>query len=200
MFALSFAATNPALAQAPQPSRIEEARALIQTNGVGDVFEALEDDSIAVRHTASGLTCHFYGGETRIDLIAFSQVARSDDVGCNSEGENRSQTLYATRYMPPITVDRAMGDAIAGIRNRFSDARPTPALMSMSTEGLSEPLIQHFLVTVRGEQWMTSAYIVQDGEWIIKLRYSQQATNEELMAAQLEAGAIFALAQVEIQN
>jgi hypothetical protein len=200
IFAAAFAAVNPAFAQTTEPGGGQPAQALLETHGVADLFEVLESDHIKVRHTASRLTCHFYGGETRITIMTFEGSPRGDDVGCNAESdEQHSITLYATRYTPPITIEQSLADAEAGIRNRFSDARPTPTLLTMASEGLPASIARHFLISVQGEQWITSAIVAQSGEWIIKLRYSAPAPdNDGLMRGQLEAGAIFTLALMDI--
>lgn len=196
-------AGNPAFAQSQvREVGIEAARALIDAEGVGDVFEPVDDQNSAeVRHIASGLTCHFFGDERDVRLMTFDGLPRGEDVGCASQRTNRSITLYATRYAPPISAPQALEEAEAGIRNRFSDARPTPPLLSLSTEGIPEQLTRHFLITLDDEQWVTSAYVAQQGDWIIKLRYTQRAIDQdELMQAQIEAGAIMTLALMEIQD
>jgi hypothetical protein len=193
----------PAFAQAQvQEVGIEASRALIEAQGVTDLFEPIDDEnSVEVRHAASGLTCHFFGDEWDVRLMTFDGLPRGEDVGCASQRTNRSITLYATRYAPPISTQQALDEAEAGIRDRFTDARPTPALLTMSTEGVPEQLIRHFLIILRDEQWMTSAYVARQGDWIVKLRYTQRAVDQDgLMQAQLEAGAIMALALLEIQD
>jgi hypothetical protein len=195
---VAFAAL-PTLAQEPGPSRLEESRAFVEAQNVADLFEAIDDDNIAVRHRNSRLVCRFYGGETTRRLVTFSGQPRGDDVGCITDREHQAITLYATRYTPAITPEQAMADAIAGIRHRFADARPTPTLLHMTSEGLPTPLVQHFLITLNGEQWITSVFVVQSGEWIIKLRYTARALDEAaLMPAQLEANAVIMGALLDI--
>lgn len=189
----------PTFAQEAPLSRIEAARAMIESADAADLFEAVEHEIATVRHRASGLTCRFYGNETRATIIVFAGLPRGDDVGCVNEQENQARTLYATRYPGDVTATAAMADAVAGIANRFADARPTPALLRMTSENLPEPLIQHFLITLRGEQWITSAFVARSGDWVIKLRYSTLAADEDaIRVAQLEASAIFALALTQI--
>jgi hypothetical protein len=192
---------SPALAQAHAPSGVATARALIEADHVGDLFEAVEDANIEVRHKASGLICHFYDNETTQRLLIFSGQPRGYDVGCAREREGQAVTLYATRYTPAISLQQALADAEAGIRNRFSDAQPTPALLSMTSEALPDMRVQHFLVTVRGERWLTSALVAQSREWIIMVRYSQRAVDQDaLLQAQLEANAIMTLALLDIRG
>lgn len=187
LFAAILAAAAPALGQTPSQSAA--ARAMIDQFGVADLFDAVEDDSIAVRHRASGLTCHFYPEENpRNELLVFtSQLARGEDVGCVSENSVRFVTLYATRHSPPITAEHALTEAEAGIRARFSDARPTPAVLRVSTEDLPQAHTRHFLITIDGEQWITSALVARSGDWIIKVRYTARAADDAIMPAQLEA-------------
>lgn len=197
----ALAAASPALAQESPQTGVVEARTLIEAEGVGDLFETVEDDNIAVRHTASRLTCHFYGNETIRRLVVFSGRPRGDDVGCALEREGQAITLYATRYAPSITAEQALADAEAGIHHRFADARPTPTLLHMTSEELPVPLMRHFLITLAGEQWITSALVAVSGDWVIKIRYTQRAADQDaLRRAQLEANAIMMLALTEIRD
>lgn len=196
----ALALASPVLAEEPQTG-VAVARALIASEGVEDLFEAVEDDNVTVRHTPSRLTCHFYGNETVRRLIVFSGQPRGDDVGCALEREGQAITLYATRYAPAITAQQALADAEAGIRHRFADARPTPTLLHMTSDGLPEPLMRHFLITLAGEQWITSAFVALSGDWVIKIRYTQRAADQDaLRRAQLEANAVMMLALMEVRN
>lgn len=196
---LALSMTATALAETSVQGGIAAARAFIDSEGVGDVFEGVEDENIKIRHRASGLTCHYYGEETTRRLLIFDGLARGDDVGCASEREHQAITLYATRYSPAVSLQGAMADADAAIRNRFTDARPTPALLSMSSEGLPEVHAQHYVITLRDEQWLTSVFLAQSGDWIIKLRFTQRALDQEaLMPAQLEGNAIMMLALTDL--
>ena len=177
------------------------ARAMIDEAQLGDVFAPVEDDQISVRHMASGLVCRFSRGSARAELTTFSGQPRGDDVGCIRDSADQATTLYATRYAPPISAEQALYEAVAGIRHRFSDARPTPQTVQMSSEGLPEQHVAHFLVTVAGERWITSAIVARSGDWIIKLRYSARAVEDDaVMRHQIEAGAIFTLALLEMNR
>ncbi len=172
---------------------------MIDSASVSDLFEPVAHEAVTVRHRASGLTCRFYGDETIARIIVFDGLPRGEDVGCISDRENQARTLYATRYPGNVTAEAAMADAVAGIRNRFSDARPTPATLQMRNDNFPDPLIQHFLITLQGEQWITSALVARSGDWIIKLRYTSRAVDDDgIMVAQLEANALFALALMQI--
>ena len=71
----------------------------------------------------------------------------------------------------------------------------------MQSEGLPEARSAHFVVTIRGERWITSALVARSGDWIVKLRYSARAVgDDEIMRHQLEAGAIFTLALMELNR
>lgn len=188
---------TPAFAQEASP--IAAARAMIEGFEVGDLFEAVDDDKVSVRHTASGLTCQFHGDETNARLVVFSGLARGEDVGCVSDRADQARTLYATRYPGEVTGAQALADAVASIRNRFADARPTPARLHMRTDGLPDILDQHFLITLREEQWITSVFVAAHNGWIIKMRFTTRAVDEDAVtAAQLEANALFTLALMKI--
>lgn len=196
---LAFVTAAPAFAQTAE-APIERARAMIAEAGVGDLFEPAEDaESIRVRHAASGLICRFYGGEARTRIMTFDGRPRGDDVGCARDTDEQYVTLYATRYSPTISVQQALNDAEEAIRARFSDARPTPSLLSVSSEALPQPSASHFFVTIDGERWITSAIVAQSGDWIIKLRYSAPAPDDQVLTRlQLEAGTTFMLMLMDV--
>lgn len=186
-------------AHAQSASAEAAARSMIESAQLGDIFEPVADDMIAVRHVRSGLVCHFSSTDRRAELVTFEGLPRGDDVGCVSDGDGRWTTLYATRYQPTPSLEEALGGAVAGIRHRFADAQPTPTLLTMETEGLPSPRVAHFIATIEGERWFTSAIVAQSGEWIFKLRYSARLTDEEdLMRHQLEAGALFTQARLHL--
>ncbi len=193
------AAAAPALAQESGPSRIADARAMIERFEVSDIFEPVDDDNVTVRHAASGLRCQFYDDETTARLVAFSGLTRGEDIGCVNERADQARTLYATRYPGEITPAQAMADAVASIRNRFADAQPTPARLHMRSEGLPDVLDQHFLIMLREEQWLTSVFVAEHDGWIIKLRFTMRAIDEDaIRAAQLEANAAFTVALLRL--
>jgi|CXWL01.1.fsa_nt_gi hypothetical protein len=198
---IAVALAPTALAQTAEQNNTVAARAFIESEGVSDLFEAVEDENITVRHLASRLICHFFGGETTKRLAVFSGQPRGDDVGCIRDHEHQAITLYATRYAPAITAEQAMADAVAGIRHRFTDARPTPALLHMTSDNLPTPLVRHFLITLNGEQWITSALVAQNGDWIIKVRCTERALDQDaLLRSQLEANAVMMSALLEIRS
>ncbi|MGD9817009.1 MAG: hypothetical protein AB7Q23_17560 [Hyphomonadaceae bacterium] len=200
-YAFGFGFGGFANAQAPEPTPYVAARAMIEEAQLSDVFEPVEDERISVRHIASGLVCHFSFNNIRAEVVIFSGQQRGDDVGCLHETDIRATTLYATRYDPPMSAEQALDSAIAGIRDRFDDEQPTPALATLQSDALPQPHVAHFLITVRGERWITSALVARSGDWVIKLRYSARAVEDDsLMRHQLEAGAIFTLALLEMRN
>ena len=175
------------------------ARALIDRAQAADLFEVVEGDSVATRHLASGMVCHFYPGATRVELLIFSNLPRGEDVGCVQDRADQATTLYATRYAPPMSARDALADAEAAIRQRFPNAQPSPPSIVMSSEGLPATLVANYLITVRGERWLTSAIVARVGDWIIKLRYSGPARDAEgLMQAELEANAMITAALLEM--
>lgn len=195
--ALGFAA--PAAAQ--ERASLATARAMIESAQLTDVFEPVDDEHVTVRHPASGLTCQFYSNETRTQLATFdSGLPRGDDVACVADRDGSATTIYATRYNPRKSAEDALAEAIAAIRHRFPDARSTPAALSITTEGMPPSLVANFLVQVRGERWLTSATVAQSGDWIVKLRYSARAVEDDaLLRTQLEAGVMFAAALLRMQ-
>lgn len=196
------ALTLAGAANAQEPTSIEAARTMIDEAELGDVFEPVAHDSlISARHIASRMICHFSTTDTRSELAVFSTLPRGEDVGCVSDRPDQATTLYATRYNPPMSAEQGLAEAVAGIRHRFADAQPTPALLTMQSESLPRPHVAHFFVTIRGERWISSALVARSGDWVIKLRYSARCIEDDaIMRHQLEAGAIFQLALMEIQR
>ena len=187
------ALATPALAQAPEQDSAAAARAIIQAADLGDVFVPVEHENVSVRHTASGLVCRFFGDTRRV--AAFPNLPRGEDVACVDDTDIRYTTLYATRYAPPASPEEALEGAVIAIRQRFADARPTPQTIEMQSEGLPPSRTAQFLITVNGERWITSAHVARVGDWIVKLRYSARCVeDEEIMRHQLEAGAMFTVA------
>jgi len=174
-------------------ANLEAARALIERAQLSDVFAPFEDDAIAARHAASGLVCRFYPDDTRRELLVFNELPRGEDVGCVRDREGRAITFYATRYAPAISPEQSLAIAVEAIRQRFPDAQPVPATLSVSSEALPPMHVAHFLITVRGERWLTTAIVAQVGDWIYKLRFSARALDaDELRAAELEANVLMA--------
>lgn len=183
-----------AFAQDSAPSGIEASRALIANAELTDVFVPIEHESPAVRHTASGLTCHFFGAPTRMQLATFAGQPRGNDVGCVSDYADKATTLYATRYTPPISLEEALAGGVAGIRHRFPDAQPLASTMTVTVDGAPVPRVAQFTITLNGERWFTSVIVAEANGWIYKLRYTARAVEDEsLTAHELEAGAMFAL-------
>lgn len=198
--ALLFASVQGAHAQEEQQSAMAASRAIIEAAQLGDVFVPIEGESPAVRHTASGLVCHFFGTTTRARVVTFGD-AGGEDVGCVSDYEDKATTLYATRYSPPISIDEALASGVAAIRQRFSDARPLPQTLTIAPDGVTPPRVAQFAVTVNGERWFTSVIVAEANGWIYKLRYSARAVEDQsLMGHELESGAMFALALGELTS
>jgi hypothetical protein len=182
-------------AASAQSERFEAARAMIERAQASGVFEPLEDDNvIMVRHAASGMVCLFSSDNRRAELMLFSSgLPRGDDVGCIRDSQDLWTTLYATRYAQPMSAEQALGEAVAGIQNRFQDAQRTPAIIQMSTESLPPLHVAHFFVTLEGDRWITSALVAQSGDWILKVRYTAPAPDEDAVRRhQLEASAMLA--------
>ncbi|MCX7358866.1 MAG: hypothetical protein NT015_12100 [Alphaproteobacteria bacterium] len=198
--ALALSAVQTHAQEAP-PTPFQNSQALIERFEMSDLFVPIESDSVGVRHSASGLVCHFFGTSTRSELLVFEGAPRGEDVGCLSTFDGKVITLYATRYSPPISVDEALQHGIAGIRHSFPGAQPTPATLSFSSEGAPTALVAHFVATRDSERWFTSVMVAESNGWIYKLRYSALAPeSEQLVSHELEAGAVFALALAELSR
>lgn len=200
LVAFTLTATQ-AFAQEAPSSPLQSAQALIDRFQVGDLFVPVEGESVTVRHLASGLVCHFFGTPTRTDLLVFSadNAPRGSDVGCLTNVDGKIITLYATHYDPPLSLDEALRGGIAGIEHSFPGAQPTPATMTISTEGAPTPRVAHFLATRNGQRWFASVAVAEFNGWIFKIRYSAPAPEETpLTSHELEAGSLFTLALLDL--
>lgn len=190
--ALTFSAALAGTAHA-QSAPFQAAQAMIERAQAVGVFEPVADDNvITVRHVGSGIVCLFAPGSRRAELSLFETgLPRGDDVGCVEDSADQWTTVYATRYAQPVSPEEALAGAVAGVRHRFPDARTTPARLQMTTETLPPIHAAHFFITLNDQRWITSALVARSGDWILKVRYSAPAIDEEaVLRHQLEASAM----------
>ncbi len=188
-------ADPPSTAQTQSARR--EADALIAAADARDLFENVTDDgSPRVRHRASGLECSFNSGGALNRVLLFpSGLPRGEDVGCNTESDGNSVTLYATRFVEPTTVEAQMRVAVGHIRSRFPDARPAPTQMRMEpARGAGPAIPPHqsatFLISgPNGRPMVTRVAIAIHDGWVVKQRYT--ATGDNTVAAELMSELMF---------
>lgn len=187
--------TAPALAQTA-PADQQAARDLIAAAQADGVFEAVSADAsqIVVRHERSGLVCRLAPGNTN-RLIIFPQSARGEDVACDSHDGRQYVTAFATRYPFETNLDEQAAGAENAIRQRFPDAQPFAASSAPANRTVQ------FIVTRDGQRTYTSASLAQVGQWVIKLRFSAPAPDDNAArVAEAQASALFTAILAELST
>lgn len=174
-----------------------EADALIAAADAEALFDNTTDSDVpTVRHKPSGLVCAFEPGEADNGITIFEQgvgIPRGEDVGCNSTFGGAHHTLYATRYRPAMSAERALSDAVAAIRRRFPDARRyegSGTSIEVDREGRQPLPPTHsaaFTIELEGVgPAYTSARVAEHDGWIIKQRLTVEMSK--VTAGQLMGG------------
>ncbi len=192
--ALSLIAT-PAFADAPQA-----ALDLIAASNAQGVFEAApsEPGAIVVRHPRSGLVCRMGAGAVN-RLLLFPQAARGEDVACETTIDGVTIVLFATRFSFNTSLDEQIQGVESAIRQRYPGAQPYAATREISSDALPAHRSAAFFVSRDGGRCFTSASVAQLGDWVIKLRYTAPAGNDEAArAAETAAGRAFAATLADI--
>lgn len=219
LLTLAFAlVTAPAFAQGteanPEAAPGSIAIGMIEHADAEGIFELVQDGQVTVRHTRSGLTCHFLRNGDGGRIIIFSPPAaatpidteptipRGDDVACDTNQGGAQIRIFATRYPFGSTLEEQVTGVEAAIRHRDPDAVRYPGETIRNTEdGLPVRRSTRFIVTHDGVRTFTRASVARIGDWILKLRYSAPAPDDATAAqADAAAGLIFDGALGEIIN
>lgn len=173
--ALSMVVSAPAWADPPA-----DAARLIADASADGVFNVVTgEQSVAVRHVRSGLVCRMDPANTN-RVIIFPQAARGEDVGCESSNGREQIKLYATRFPFTTTVAQQVQGASAAIAQHFPGARPYQMALRASADGLPPSQSAHFVVQGRdGVQEYTRVSVAMINGWVIKLRYTAPAADDE---------------------
>jgi len=191
--------TTPAAAQDLPAASAQ--RIIDEANAEG-VFEVVEDEHVTVRHPASGLQCTFFLGDNSSGrLHLYENAQRGDDVSCEMRAPGETTSLYATRYPQGTSLREQLDGAEAAIRQRFRDARPHPPGLTVTVDGQPQHEERHFFVTLDGQRHLTTVSIAIVGEWVIKLRYTATAPDEEMVRQrELMAGVLMSATLMEIEK
>jgi hypothetical protein len=172
---------SPALGQdVGEETGTGRGRELIAAAHAEGVFELLPaEDQIVVRHSRSGLVCRL-DPDNGNRLVIFPQAARGEDVACDTTDGRESATLYATRFSFDTSLDEQIDGAETAVRRRFPDAIPFAQSFEIASDTLPAHRTRQFLVTRQdGARMYTRASVAFVGEWVIKLRYSVLAADDE---------------------
>ena len=208
----------PAFAQGteaePQAAPGSIAIGMIEHADADGIFDLVHNGQVTLRHTRSGLTCHFLRDGTGGRIIVFAPPAattpvnsepaipRGDDVACDMT-EGRTQTRYfATRYPFGSTLEEQITGVEAAIRRRDPGAvRYGGETLRNTEDGLPTRRSTRFIITHDGVRTFTRASVARVGDWILKLRYSAPAPDDAAAAqADQLADSLFDGALSEIIN
>lgn len=184
-----------------------------QVDGDG-IFDLVHDGGVTVRHTRSGLTCHFLRNGDGGRLLIFTPqvdparpteapaIPRGDDVACEMVENGTHARYFATRYPFGSTLEEQITGVEAAIRRRNADAVRYPGETTRNTDdGLPLRRTTRFIVTQDGVRTYTRASVARIGDWILKLRYSAPAPDDAAAAqADATADSLFDGALDEIIN
>lgn len=186
---------SPAFADPPEeeltaaPGSI--AYGMIEEANAGGVFDIVHNGQVSVRHLASGLRCDFERDGEGGSIAIFPGLPRGEDVACDTQSATEFVTIYATRYPDGRGLADVLDGADAAIRNRFPDATPAPAAVTINSDALPEQRARHFLVTIDGQRYFTSVAAAQANGWTYKVRLTTLIeANADMMRYQLQAGLI----------
>ncbi|MEQ1489279.1 MAG: hypothetical protein ABL932_01900 [Terricaulis sp.] len=184
-----------------------------QVDGDG-IFDLVHDGGVTVRHTRSGLTCHFLRNGDGGRLLIFTPqpdpthpadalaIARGDDVACEMAEGGTLARYFATRYPFGSTLEEQITGVEAAIRRRSPNAARYPGATTRETDdGLPLRRTTRFIIVQDGVRTYTRASVARIGDWILKLRYSAPAPDDAAAAqADYMADGLFDGALSEIIN
>ena len=172
---------------APDPVAQSKSQALVdRTPNGASVFRIGPDGTVI--HIQSGMMCAPGQPLMALDrLVIESGVALGDDVACDYVGPSGKTTVFATRR-GSRTLEAYAADTFAAIRRIHPDARPIGGQMWLGYPGISQPIGMSFAITQNASASITSAWIAQEGNWLILVRATYPAEprhDPEFIAAVL---------------
>ncbi|HRH21381.1 MAG TPA: hypothetical protein PLE81_12185 [Brevundimonas sp.] len=174
---------EPATAEQIAAARAEADRLIAAAEASAFFDNVSEGAEPRTRHRLSGLVCRFVAGDSSNQVVVFpSPLPRGDDVGCNVGSGDHYRTIYATRFgQYNISPEQALEIGVAGIVQRFADARPyDQAITTASTEGATPTQIRAF--------WLGNGYthvlVAHIGDWSIKerLTWPEAPTSQQQLS------------------
>lgn len=183
----------PALAQESEPQAAPGSigYGMIENASAQGIFELVHNGQVTLRHTRSGLVCHFPRDGAGGRLIVFAPQAdparpdreptipRGDDVACEMSEGGAQVRVFATRYPFGSTLEEQIDGVAAAIRARSAAAAPFPGdTVRNPDDGLPIRRSARFIVEHNGERLFTRASVARVGDWILKLRFSAPAPDD----------------------
>ena len=187
---LLIAGRGMALANDPAPDPAAQAKslALIDRTPNGASVFRVDLDYGTVIHIQSGMMCPRGQPLMALDrLVIEPGVALGDDVACDYVGPSGKTTVLATRRGSQ-TLEAYAADTFVAIRRIHPDARPIGGQESLLSPQISPPIKESFAIAQNGSASITSAWIAQEGNWLILVRATypaEQRHDPEFIAAAL---------------
>jgi hypothetical protein len=183
-FALALALGGGAYAaDTASPQQIAKASAeadkIIKAARVQDLFVNVTDSDVpTVRHLKSGLQCGFEPGSRGNDIHIFEKpFPRGDDISCNTNVLDFTETLYATHMPAGTTLDQAVQAVMADIRNLHPDLEAYKGEIADMTStpkpgGTPLPLIKtgRFIIKERGKALFSRVAVSMVNGWMVEER------------------------------
>lgn len=178
------------------PAARAEANALIAAAQAEGVFENVTTGATpALRHVQSGMTCHFTPGEAGNGVTVYpamgSDLARGDNVACNTRASRMDVTLYATRYARQVTDRQVLDISASAIRARYPDAILYEGGFPLLTAPTRDTPPEHAVFTGQGDQgpFVTFLLVQHEGDWSYKFRGTRE--GDDVVGAGMTGGMMF---------
>jgi hypothetical protein len=184
----------------PKPPTAEQiaaakARAndMIHKAGVSDLFEDASEGGLPrARHMRSGLVCNIDEGPEPGLPVFDSAYPRGDDVACSSHLLGITQTYYATRLGPQVTLDQAMNAVMNDIRSVHGKLEPYKGqVLDISVsqapgEAPPPPMaVSRFVIKLGGKKVFSKVTVMMLDGWMYEQRVTgplNDATTADLLA------------------
>jgi hypothetical protein len=171
---------------APDPAAQDKSQALVDRTDHGrEVFRV--DAAGTIIHIQSGMACPRGNELLMLDrLMVTPGVPVGDDAGCDYRTPSGKTTIFATRR-GAWTLERYAAGTFAAIRKVHPDARPIGGQISLLYPEISKPIRESFAITQNNTASITSAWIAQEGDWLILVRatYPAEPRHDPEFAAAL---------------
>jgi hypothetical protein len=167
---LALAGSVAAQPQASSDPMLARAQAIIAGGGAQGLFTpGASASGPNARHVKSGMICHFEPGSTANQIKVFdSGATRGDDVGCGTQAQGVTSTIFATRAKADSDVVKMETQTLSDIKQRYPDAVDYKGATAPVTDKTRPSMAVARMVSPGGGRYMR-AVTFKMGNWI----YSQ---------------------------
>jgi hypothetical protein len=152
------------------------AQVLIRDAKAEDLFEnrTVSKDP-TIRHIRSGLECVFYRRPLESVQVFQTSVPRGDDVGCHSQWEGFTVSIFVTRFPKPMTVDEAYKYYADEVVRAYPVRKPyTGQTVEFKRKDGSPVPIPYktgrVIITTRGQDLFSRLSVAVVNGWTIEVR------------------------------